>query len=354
MNLQDKNFKINKKKVNKLVNLFNHNNKVQQNSLNNISELKKVEKISFPNIYSNSNILTPTQKSNINGEKIVNLNLKKINKLYISSKQKNTNTRNSTEFNKINSLSKTSKRDYSNKITNNNKIIGELNQSSTNNIEISKLNSTRGENSILNSITRKNLNYLKNLNKNNLSGFNKPKIKIENSNIDNKSFFNVLSENSSNNNTNTTTKRKTSNNGYLKTEINNNRISSNIKILKDASIKLALNTYNNLKENSVDKNRMKSDLKDYQEINDKIKNIKKPENNIKTIKLIRQNNDKFLPNDKIDSSYKKDESIIKKKIINDTYNSYYLKEDKESSCPEELHFYFINSIQRGKKNSNNF
>ena len=354
MNLQDKNFKINKKKVNKLVNLFNHNNKVQQNSLNNISELKKVEKISFPNIYSNSNILTPTQKSNNNGEKIVNLNLKKINKLYISSKQKNTNTRNSTEFNKINSLSKTSKRDYSNKITNNNKIIGELNQSSTNNIEISKLNSTRGENSILNSITRKNLNYLKNLNKNNLSGCNKPKIKLENSNIDNKSFFNVLSENSSNNNTNTTTKRKTSNNGYLKTEINNNRNSSNIKILKDACIKLALNTYNNLKENSVDKNRMKSDLKDYQEINDKIKNIKKPENNIKTIKLIRQNNDKFLPNDKIDSSYKKDESIIKKKIINDTYNSYYLKEDKESSCPEELHFYFINSIQRGKKNSNNF
>ena len=68
MNLQDKNFKINKKKVNKLVNLFNHNNKVQQNSLNNISELKKVEKISFPNIYSNSNILTPTQKSNINGD----------------------------------------------------------------------------------------------------------------------------------------------------------------------------------------------------------------------------------------------------------------------------------------------
>ena len=75
---------------------------------------------------------------------------------------------------------------------------------------------------------------------------------------------------------------------------------------------------------------------------------------IKTIKLFRQNNDKFLLNDKIDSSFKKDESIIKKKIINDTYNSYYLKEDEESSCPEELHFYFINSIQRGKKNSNNF
>ena len=36
------------------------------------------------------------------------------------------------------------------------------------------------------------------------------------------------------------------------------------------------------------------------------------------------------------------------------YNSYYLKDEEEFSCPEELHFYYIYTIQRGKKSENRF
>ena len=354
---QDKNVKKNKNKMNEVGNLFNNESKLKQKSINNLDDPEKKDKINFPNIYSNSNILTPTQKLINNNSKILNLNLKKINKLFVSSKPKDANTKNSNEFNKVNVLSKISKRGFSNK-NNGNKILEALNSSSNNNInklELSKLNLSKDENSILNNLTKRSINYLKSINKNNLSGLNEVKIKYDNLNIENNPYFNVLSENNSNNNTNITTQRKTLSNRYIKTDMNNNINNINITSSKDESLKLILPNKNNFDKKLVlnyqtgsnNESPIKLDMKLKKELH------LKQDNNIRTIKLYKRNGEEPIISENIEYSYNKGD-LINKNIIIINSNNYSYFNNEPFSCPEELHFYYIQSIQRGKSNENRF
>ena len=348
--------KIKRNKLNELDKKLNNNNDTQQESLNDLSNKEKTDKIKFPNIYSNPNLLTPSPNLNNNKEKLLNINMKKINKLYVSSKPKDINDKNNNEFNKVNVLSKISKRDFSNRATAN-KILEALNSSSTTNnkLELTKINYSKDEVSLFYDLTKKSINYLKNMNQNNISAINKIKNKYDNINTDNKSYFNAFSENNSNKNTNLTTQRKTLSNHYLKTEANNNMNNLNTNTSKDISLKIFLSNKNsslnqkmiqNCQANSDNESPIKKDIK-----NKKDGNSKRIENNIKTIKLYNRNdkNNQIIEN--IGQSYNINYSKIKKKILIDSTD--YLQKE-EFDCPEELHFYYISTIQRGKKSENRF
>ena len=357
MKSQEKKMKINKNKMNDLENLFNSDSKLKEKSINNLDSQEKKEKINFPNIYSNTNLLTPSQKLMINHSKILNLNMKKINKLYVSDKPKNSNTKNSNEYNKINALSKISKRDFSNK-NNGNKILEALNNSSNYNInklELSKLNSSKDENSIFNNLTKRSINYLKSINKNELSGLNELKNKYDNLTTDNKSYFNALSENNSNNNTNITTQRKNFSNRYIKTDMNNDTNNMNIISQSDKGLKLFFPNKNNLDKKYIMNRQTETNNESPIKLGMKLKKelLSKKVNNIKTIKSYKRNEDEPEIIDKIGHSYNKKDLINKNIIIINSNNFSYFNNDY-FSCPEELHFYYINSIQRGKINENKF
>ena len=344
MKSRDKIIKISRNNINKLHNLINKSNNTEHNSINNLLIFEKKDTVNFPNIYSNLNILTPSQKRNIDGEKLININMRKINKLYISnnSKSKNSKIKDLNDFNKINPISK---RDFSNRKPAN-KILEALSRSSNTNLELSKLNSSKDENSIFNNLTKKNVNYLKNINKSNLIEMEKIKMKYDNSNIDNKSNFNAFSENNSNKNTNVTTQRKTLKKAYLKTDVDKN---------KDNNIKFLLLNKNCFYDKSNKDNNIGDDLCKLSEKNifkDKIN--KKEENNIKTIKIIHRNNDGHSIKENLDYLNKLEEQKIKKKIMINSYDSFYFKDREDFDCPEELHFYYIKTIQRGRKNENKF
>ena len=83
-------------------------------------------------------------------------------------------------------------------------------------------------------------------------------------------------------------------------------------------------------------------------------NNKKEENNTKTIKLINRNKISHLIKQNFEYLNKSEEQNIKKKIIINSYDSYYLNEKEDFNCPEELHFYYIRTIQKGKINENKF
>jgi len=343
MKSRDKIIKISRNNINKLHNLINKSNNTEHNSINNLLIFEKKNTVNFPNIYSNLNILTPSQNRNIDGEKLININMRKINKLYISNISKSKNSK-KKDLNDINKIIPISKRDFSNRKPAN-KILEALSRSSNTNLELSKLNSSN-ENSIFNNLTKKNVNYLKNINKSNLLEMEKIKMKYDNSNIDNKSNFNAFSENNSNKNTNVTTQKKTLNKAYLKTDVDKNK-NNNIKFLL-----LNKNCFNG--KNNIDNN-IGEDLRKLSEKNifkDKIN--KKEENNIKTIKIIHRNNDRNSIKENLDYLNKLEEQKIKKKIMINSYDSFYFKDKEDFDCPEELHFYYIKTIQRGRKNENKF
>ena len=133
MKSKGKKVKINKNNMIEPDNIIDNDSKQELKSLNNLPDTEQKDKVNFPNIYSNSKFLTPSSKQINNQSKILNLNMKKINKLYVSSNHKNDKDKNSNEFNKISVLSKITKRDYSNR-NNANKILEALNSSSNKNI----------------------------------------------------------------------------------------------------------------------------------------------------------------------------------------------------------------------------
>ena len=65
MKTKDKIIKISRNKLNQLENLINSDNNLDQNSIKNLPFFKNKDTVNFPNIYSNTNILTPIQKRNI-------------------------------------------------------------------------------------------------------------------------------------------------------------------------------------------------------------------------------------------------------------------------------------------------
>ena len=356
MKTKDKIIKISRNKLNQLENLINNDHNLEQNSIKNLPFFKNKDTVSFPNIYSNTNIITPIQKRNINVENLVNINMRKINKIFISNnlKDKNTNIKGSNEFNKSDAISKISRRNFSNRKPTN-KLLEAFSRSSTSNLELSKLNSSKNEKSLINNIPMKNISYLKNCNNKNLLDFENFRKKYDNSNINNKSNLNAFSKISSNINTNITTQRKTLNKGYLKTDINNNL---NINFFKDINIKLLLLNNNNSNKKLPIKCRDNNSTENLSNLSEK--NIikynknKKEENNTKTIKLINRNKISHFIKQNFEYLNKSEEQNIKKKIIINSYDSYYLNEKKDFNCPEELHFYYIRTIQRGKINENRF
>ena len=90
MSLREKNVKMNKTKLKLFGNLLYNNYKEQQKSIiNNDSTTSKNEKINFPDIYSGLNKITPIKKQSINNSQEKNINIKKINKMFISNKSNN-------------------------------------------------------------------------------------------------------------------------------------------------------------------------------------------------------------------------------------------------------------------------
>ena len=353
MKSQEKKIKLNKNKLNELGNFLFEDSNSQQKSLNSKQKNDKKEKVSFPNIYYNLNILTPNPKLNNNKSKLLNLSMKKINKLYISTKSKNCDLNNSNELNNMSALSKITKREFSDR-NKANKILEALNDTlGLNNLDLSKLNSSREENPLFKNLARKNINYLKNINKNNISELNALRIKYDNLNIENKSFLNKLSGNSSSNNTNITTQRKTKSNHYIKTEAINNINNININSFKDLNVNLVLPIKNNFNKKLLLNCQTESNAENPVKLDIKLKkenNIKKSVNNIKTIKMYNRNEGTITE----DIAYsKKDNPINNKNIKINLENPKYIKKEG-FSCPEELHFYYIFVIQKGKKSENNF
>ena len=139
MKSQEKKIKLNKNKLNELGNFLFEDSNSQQKSLNSKQKNDKKGKVSFPNIYYNLNILTPNQKLSNNKSKLLNLSMKKINKLYVSTKSKNGDLNNSNELNNVSVLSKITKREFSDR-NKANKILEALNDTlGLNNLDLSKL-----------------------------------------------------------------------------------------------------------------------------------------------------------------------------------------------------------------------
>ena len=352
MKSQEKKIKLSKIKLDQVENPLLDESNLQQKPINNLQKNDKKEKVNFPNIYSNLNVLTSNQKLNTNKSKLLNLSMKKINKLCISTKSKNSDVNNINDFNKVNDLSKISKRELSDR-SKANKILESLNDSNIRNkLELSKLNSSREENPIFKNITRKNINYFRNTNKNNITELNEVKIKYDNFNIESSSFLNKISENNSNNNTNITTQRKTKSNHYIKTDAINNISNININSFKDLNLKLVLPIKNNFNNKLIlncqteanDDNPVKLD------INLKKENNIKSGNNIKKKKMYKRN-EGLISEDIVNSN--KDNFINNITAKNNLNKSNYIKKDS-FSCPEDLHFYYIDVIQRGKRSENNF
>ena len=376
MSLREKNAKMNKTKLKLFENLLYNNYKEQQKSIiNNDSTTSKNEKINFPDIYSGLNKITPIKKQSINNSQEKNINIKKINKMFISNKSNNSNINNINILNKM-KLSKIMNSNFSN-LTSVNQIIDTFN-SSNNHLEIAKISSPKDR---FSNLTRNNLNYFKNITENNSLKLNNIRINYDNNNFESDSNLNALSENSSKN-TNTTMK-KTSSNHYIKTEVNNNKIKSpkdnNIKLIlpnkNNFNKRFILNSQNNslfesskvkISKNSpvllpltVDKrNRDNSPIKidlNYQKSrnlsNNRNSSRIKRENNIRTIKQNINDNIKYIHKKNISTIRTEKNYIISKDSF---YNSNdYIKYDEYDS-PEELHFYYIYSIQRGKKNENKY
>ena len=158
---------VRRNKLNILKNIINNGNNIEQKSINDLPILKTKEKVNLPNVYSNLNNQTPNKKRIINGEILLNMNKRKINKIYISNNliTKTTDIKNSNEPDKINIVS--TRRDFSSRNPTN-KILEGLSKCSLNNLELSKLNSSRDEKSLLKNLQKQNTNFLKNLNNNNL------------------------------------------------------------------------------------------------------------------------------------------------------------------------------------------
>ena len=376
MSLREKNAKMNKTKLKLFENLLYNNYKEQQKSIiNNDSTTSKNEKINFPDIYSGLNKITPIKKQSINNSQEKNINIKKINKMFISNKSNNSNINNINILNKM-KLSKIMNSNFSN-LTSVNQIIDTFN-SSNNHLEIAKISSPKDR---FSNLTRNNLNYFKNITENNSLKLNNIRINYDNNNFESNSNLNALSENSSKN-TNTTMK-KTSSNHYIKTEVNNNKIKSpkdnNIKLIlpnkNNFNKRFILNSQNNslfesskvkISKNSpvllpltVDKrNRDNSPIKidlNYQKSrnlsNNRNSSRIKRENDIRTIKQNINDNIKYIHKKNISTIRTEKNYIISKDSF---YNSNdYIKYDEYNS-PEELHFYYIYSIQRGKKNENKY
>ena len=118
MKSRDKIIKISRNNINKLHNLINKSNNTEHNSINNLLIFEKKDTVNFPNIYSNLNILAPSQKRNIDGEKLININMRKINKLYISNNSKSKFAEKYTElYNITTNNSRSKKREKNNSVS---------------------------------------------------------------------------------------------------------------------------------------------------------------------------------------------------------------------------------------------
>ena len=104
MKSQENKIKLSKIKLDQVENPLLDESNLQQKPINNLQKNDKKEKVNFPNIYSNLNVLTSNQKLNTNKSKLLNLSMKKINKLFISTKSKNSDVNNINDFNKVNDL----------------------------------------------------------------------------------------------------------------------------------------------------------------------------------------------------------------------------------------------------------
>ena len=215
----------------------------------------------------------------------------------------------------------------------------------------------------LNVISQKNFGNSQIINKNNIYNLRKPNNKnniIEITNSNSNSYYKniIVNNNSSKNissNSNLINPKKPVNNYYLKTEINNRVTQTpkepSVKLIfnnknifgkkfeetpiilkkKDSSLPLAnTNSRINLKV-SQDKNAFNGEYKLH---------LKKPtRNNSNENNIINMNLNNYI-------NIKKDEKII--------VENNYKEKKKKIKGPEDLHFYFIQVIQEGKKSEIDF
>ena len=386
MSSQDKNLTKEKSIFKQGSNLLSRiNNYQQQNSLNIFSNLKKVNKVNFPNINSKINKLVPVMHNKQNSETQGINSVSEISKTYSLSKPKNENNLNKNTNSKY-KLSKIVASELSSNIRtsrildtySNAKTTSKTSQDTSIKIEINNTSDNKGN---LNNLKKSNIINASNSNNNILNLKINKKIINEKINSSNDSFYNkIINEISSTSNTNGNMgkKRETIGHIHIKTDINDIYSSSskdkNLKLIfdnkKSLGKNLEINTqnsyimgtpYNFLRQNNpivlpntTPENKLKCSLDKNNKILQKESNLNSNKNNNRILTIKPCKNEHIIL-ESIPHLY--DSKTIKTKFTLDSieYNQDYLKEIKKvKKCPEELHFYYVTVLQEGKKNENSF
>ena len=336
-------------KLNIKLNLKNNNKKLSSNYINtNLNNKKIKENSAFKNYKEINKTYSSTSKSKEDNQivKLNNIKLSKIKHLNFSPYI------NDSEFSEKYKNNNTHKKSY----------LSSTKEKNKTNIDLES-NSLRNYNNNLNIISpnfrnSKIINFNNNIYSLRKTNDNKNIIEINNSN--NNSYFNniIINNNSSGNikeNSNFSNKKNTSNYNYLKTEKND----KDIRTLKDSNLKLIFNN-RNIFGKKLDDPPIILKKKDSSSL--PLANIK-PGNNLKF------SNDKNIFNGEYKLHLKNSKkNISNENIINMNFNNYInTKGDEEIilekrkqktknkiNSPEDLHFYYIQVIQEGKKNESKF
>lgn len=359
MTSNEKNFDKNKLFFIRGNNLLNHLDSIQEKLL------IKDNPLNFPDIKPKYSKLSPVIKNNQNTYNSKGLyKITEISKTYSLSKPKNENKLIISKYRLLNDSSN----DYSTRIKNSR--ILETYSTTKNTTKTSHMNSFKIETtSTFDNMKKNNLRILENSNINNsIYGISNLKIK---KNI-NDSINNILNETSSNN-SNLATKRETKLN--KNTDVNNINLNTpkenNIKLAKPNKKIVDKKLVINCKKNEIlrtpgdplrniniislsnttpdNKNKIKFSLENNEH---KILNSIDSKNN--TINTINPTKKELIILESIGSSEEYNSDLNKNLFKVVKYNLKKSKKEKLYKCPEELHYYYVIALQKGKKSELEF
>ncbi len=337
--------------------------------LNIYPNIKNEQKGKFPEIAPKFSKLPVTQnKQNINNSQAI-YNITEISKTYSLSKPKNENNR---VLNSKYKLSKVVSNDFSARIKNS-KILDIYNNKNT----FNQMNSFKIEsNSTFDNLNKNKFKLTNNsniINNNSINDLRNLNLNIKKNSKEfttNDSYNNNLFNENSTNNSNLATKRETIGNQYMKTDINDiylntpKEINYEKRIIIDSKNKNLMGTpdallrKNNkiILSNTTPENKIKISIeKNNKNISKDLKIKSKNNQNTNNINTIKQNKNEHIILESISNSNGYNSKTIKNKytIDSNNFDKEVLKQNKKIKIykmPEELHFYYISSIQDGKKN----
>lgn len=296
------------------------------------------------------NFFGTNKKENNNNHNRINIVVNKINTTQLKKKYTNVESINNIlQINKTNSLSRQKNK---NKLVNTNKILSTYTNINDSNLSSAKSNH-KNDNRYDNHTTTDDINV--NMSNNNSNVYNLKKLYINKKIKD----FNFTKNDSFHNNKSKTNNYLSNRQSfeYLKTEANSNTSNDlNIKLILPSSNifgkKMVNQNYNDIigtpsglfKKNNPTNIQFSSPgniLKNY---------YKNPNNNFNKEELIIKENFTNLSTN--DSKNKKRQKSIDRSISGKSHSNI-TKIQNKKRCPEELHFFYINMIQKGKRMENN-